>query len=110
MNLLVDALNQKGCILKSLINIPLKSLGSKKRVECFLGVDLKSNYVCIIKRDSKVKLLSKEYEELNALVDKLQKLRDHNIFKRILFIDSEVCSKVANRAKNDSWRVWRAVV
>ena len=110
MNSLVDTLSQKGYILKSLINIPLKALGSRKRVECFLGVDLKSNYVCIIRRDSKVKLLSKEYEELNALVVKLQELRDHNIFKKILFVESEVCSKVMSKSKNDSWRIWRVVV
>jgi len=48
MKAIVDLLQEKKLVFKSLKPIDIKSLNSRKKIDIYLGVDLKKYYACIV--------------------------------------------------------------
>ena len=73
MKALVEYLNHKKLIFKSLQDILPKELGSRKKVSLYLGVDLKGYYALVMQLEKKSRVLRKEAGELMELHEKLEK-------------------------------------
>ena len=102
----VEFLTQKNLIFKSFKEVLPKELGSRKKVQLFIGVNLESYYIFVMKVEKKSRVLSKEIEEFFALHEKLEKHIDSKIKKKYIIIESPLCSKAKKLLEEHQWRVW----
>ena len=106
MKTIVDLLQEKRLVFKSLKPIDVKELDSRKKIEIYLGVDLKSYYACIIHVAKKSRILSKEAMELIEFHKKLEAYNESKINKKYIYIQAPLCSKAKALFKEEGWRVW----
>jgi len=106
MKNLVEYLQQKQIIFKSLKPIATKELNSRKKVNIYLGVDLKGYYADVIQIEKKSRILRKEVEELILLHEKLEKYIDKVIKKKYIIIKAPLCSKAKTSLKAHGWKVY----
>ena len=109
MKKIVDYLQEKHIIFKSLKGITPKELGSRKKIELYLGVDLKDYYAVVMLVEKKSRVLRKEAEELMILHEKLEKYIDSTIKKKYITIKAPLCSKAKAMLEEHGWRVWHDV-
>jgi hypothetical protein len=106
MKKIVDFLQEKKLLFKSLNLIEIKSLGSRKKIDIYLGVDLKKYYACIMHISKKSRILKKEALELMLLHEKLERLNDSKINKKYIYIQAPLCSKAKTLMEEEKWTVW----
>lgn len=106
MKEIVDFLQTKKMIFKSLNSIDVKSLGSRKKIAIYLGVDLNKYYTCIFHISKKSRILQKEARELMLLHEKLETLNDSKINKKCIYIQAPFCSKAKALMEEEKWIVW----
>jgi hypothetical protein len=106
MKALVEYLNHKNIIFKSLQEIKPKELGSRKKVSLYLGVDLKGYYALIMEVEKKSRILRKEAAELTDLHEKLEKYIGSNITKKYIIIKAPLCSHAKAMLEENGWKVW----
>ncbi len=106
MKEIVDYLQEKHIIFKSLKPISPKELGSRKKIDLYLGVDLKDFYAAVMVLEKKSRVLRKEAEELMLLHEKLEKYIDSSIKKKYMIIKAPLCSKAKAMLEEKGWRVW----
>jgi len=102
---LIHRLQKENLVFKSLKHIFPKELGSRKKIDIYLGVDLKKYYVCILHINKKSRILQKEAEELMEFHIKLEKYNDSIIKKKYIYIEAPLCSKAKELLKNNNWKV-----
>jgi len=105
MKHIVEYLQQKKIIFKSLKPVSPKVLGSRKKVAIFIGVDLKGFYADVMVVEKKSRVLRKEVEELMALHEKLEKYIDSSIKKKYIVIDAPLCSKAKALLEENGWTI-----
>ena len=106
MRALVEYLNHKNIIFKSLQEIMPKELGSRKKVSLYLGVDLKGYYALIMEVKKKSRVLRKEADELMDLHEKLEKYIGSNITKKYMIVKAPLCSHAKAMLEENGWKVW----
>jgi len=108
MKRIVDYLQEKHIIFKSLKSITPKELGSRKKIELYLGVNLKEYYAVVMSVEKKSRVLRKEAEELMLLHEKLEKYIDSSIKKKYIIIKAPLCSKAKAMLEEHGWKVWHS--
>jgi hypothetical protein len=107
MKAVVEFLNQKNIIFKSLKEIMPKELGSRKKISIYLGVELKENYYAVVMDvTKKSRVLRKEAEEFIHLHEKLEQYLDSRITKKYIIIRAPLCSKAKAILEENGWKVW----
>ncbi|MEA2048313.1 MAG: hypothetical protein U9O64_07705 [Campylobacterota bacterium] len=106
MKMLVEFLNHKNIIFKSLKEIFPKELGSRKKVSLYLGVDLKGYYALVMVLEKKSRVLRKEAEELMILHEKVEGYIDTKVTKKYIIIKAPLCSKANAMLEERGWKVW----
>jgi hypothetical protein len=107
MKALVEYLNHKNIIFKSLKEIMPKELGSRKKVSLYLGVELKENYYALVMDlNKKSRVLRKEAEELMRLHEKLEQYIGSKVTKKYIIIRAPLCSHAKAMLEENGWRVW----
>jgi len=106
MKEIVEYLQKKNLIFKSLKEISPKELGSRKKIELYLGVDLKGYYSLVMHVEKKSRVLRKEAGELMTLHEKLEKYIDSKVTKKYIIIKAPLCSKAKALLEENSWKVW----
>ena len=106
MKEVVEFLTQKNLIFKSFKEVLPKTLGSRKKVQLFVGVDLESYYSLVMRIEKKSRVLTKEVEAFFLLHEKMQIHIDSKIKKKYIIIDAPLCSKAKTLLKEQQWRVW----
>lgn len=106
MKEIVDYLQKKHIIFKSLKEVKPKELGSRKKVELFVGVDLKKYYALVMRVKKKSRILRKEVMEFMALHELLEKYIDSKIKKKYIFIDAPLCSHAKTMLEDNGWKVY----
>ncbi len=106
MKEIVEYLQQKNLVFKSLKEITPKELGSRKKISLYLGVDLKGYYTLIMGVEKKSRVLRKEANELMALHEKLEKYIDSKISKKYMIIKAPLCSKAKALLEEQGWKVF----
>ena len=106
MKEIVEYLQKKNMIFKSLNEISPKEIGSRKKIELYLGVDLKGYYTLVMRVEKKSRVLRKEAGELMLLHEKLEKYIDSKIIKKYMIIKAPLCSKAKALLEEHGWKVW----
>ena len=106
MKNLVEYLNHKNIIFKSLKEITPKELGSRKKVSLYIGVDLKGYYALVMDLEKKSRVLRKEAEEFILLHEKVERYIDTKITKKYIVIKAPLCSKAKAMLEEKGWKVW----
>jgi len=106
MKEMVEYLQKKNLIFKSLKEITPKELGSRKKIALYLGVDLKGYYTTVMKLEKKSRILRKEAQEIMLLHEKLEKYLDSKISKKYMVIKAPLCSKAKALLEENGWKVW----
>ena len=109
MKEIVDYLQEKGIVFKSLKPVTPKELGSRKKLELYVGIDLKGFYASVMVLEKKSRVLRKEVGELMLLHEKLQSYIDSSIKKRFIIIKAPLCSKAKAMMEEQGWKVWNEV-
>ena len=105
MKTIVEQMNQKNLICKSLEEVLPKELGSRKKVALYVGVDLKGYYCLVMKLSKKSRVLRKEATELMALHEKIENFKDTKITKKYIWIEAPLCSKAKALLEENGWKV-----
>jgi len=108
MKEIVEYLQHKNIIFKSLKEIAPKELGSRKKITLYLGVDLKGYYALVMQIEKKSRILRKEAGELMALHEKLEKYVDSKITKKYIIIKAPLCSHAKKMLEENNWKVWES--
>ncbi len=106
MKELVEYLKDKNIICKSLKEVAPKALGSRKKIQLYVGVNLKGYYCSVMLLEKKSRVLRKEANELIALHEKLELYQDTKILKRYIRIRAPLCSKAKALLEEKGWKVW----
>ncbi|HEY9189519.1 MAG TPA: hypothetical protein VIM88_01505 [Sulfurovum sp.] len=107
MKALVEYLNHKNIIFRSLKEIMPKALGSRKKVSIHLGVELKENYYAVVMEVAKKsRVLRKEASELMLLHEKLEQHIGSRITKKYIIIRAPLCSQAKTMLEEEGWKVW----
>ncbi len=105
MNEIVDLLLCHKLIFKKLKKIENKTLGTRKKIEIYVGVDLHSNYTGIFELRQKSRFLRKNADDLETLYEKLKIVQEHNFKRKILLFDMPLCSKAHSLMKERKWKL-----
>ncbi len=106
MKALVEFLNHKNIIFKSLQEVMPKELGSRKKVSLNLGIDLKGYYALVMEVEKKSRVLRKEANELMLLHEKLEQYIDSKITKKYMIVKAPLCSHAKAMLEENGWKVW----
>ncbi len=106
MKKIVEYLQTKNIIFKSFKEVAPKELGSRKKIEIYVGVDLKGYYAVVMRVEKKSRVLSKEVGELMALHEKLERYIDSKIKKKYILINAPLCSHAKRMLEENGWKVW----
>jgi len=109
MKEIVEYLQHKNIIFKSLKEITPKELESRKKIVLYLGVDLKGYYALVMQIEKKSRILRKEAGELMALHEKLEKYIDSKITKKYIIIKAPLCSHAQKILEENGWSVWHEI-
>jgi hypothetical protein len=106
MKEIIDVLQKKKLLFKSLKPIDVKLFGSRKKINIYLGVNLEKYYACIIHINKKSRIISKEALEIMEFHHKLESLNESKILKKYIYIQAPLCSKAKNLFREEKWVVW----
>ena len=106
MKEIVEKMNAKNILCKSLHRIIPKEIGSRKKIEIYLGVNLKGFYCLVFKLKKKSRVLQKEAKELMLLHEKIETYKETKIVKKYIWIDAPLCSKAKVLLEENGWKVW----
>lgn len=106
MKELVEYLNTKNIIFKSLREITPKELGSRKKISLYLGVNLKGYYALVMQLEKKSRVLRKEAAELIGLHEKVERHIDSKVTKKYIIIKAPLCSHAKKMLEESGWKVW----
>lgn len=106
MKEIVEYLNNKNIMCKSLQTVLPKVLGSRKKVDLYVGVNLKDYYCLIMKLKKKSRVLRKEVYELIELHERIEKYMDTKIKKKYIIIEAPLCTHAKAMLEEYGWMVW----
>jgi hypothetical protein len=103
---LVERLQKEKLLFKSLKRVDPKLFGSRKKIDLYLGVNLKKYYATIIHIAKKSRILQKEAKELMLFHDKLEEYNNSVIKHKYIYIQAPLCSKAKRAFEERGWRVF----
>ena len=106
MKEIVEYLKDKHVICKSLKQVMPKELGSRKKIQLYIGVNIKGYYCSLMMLEKKSRVLRKEAAELIALHEKLEVYQDTKIVVRYIRIKAPLCSHAKAMLEESGWKVW----
>jgi len=96
-----DKLFDKNIILKEIKDITPKT---RKKIKVYLGVDMKDYYYLLVELNTKSRFLIKNAKDIIEFVTPLSDINFRNN-KKIIFLESPICSKAKEYLKSQGWRV-----
>lgn len=109
MKKIVEHFKENHQIFKSLISVSTKSLGSRKKIEIYLGVDLSGYYHLILYAEKKSRIVKKEAEVLMCFHGKTEAWMGIGIKKKHILIKAPLCSKAKKYMEENEWQVYEVV-
>ena len=105
MKEVVEALSQNSIICKSLDKIELKTLGSRKKIDLYLGVTINKFYCIIIYINRKSSIVTKDIKDYIKLHQKLEEYNSSKILKKYIIIQSPLSTKAKERLESSGWKI-----
>jgi len=106
MREIVEFFASKKIIFKRLKEIQSSELNSRKKVDIYIGVNLKDFYCAIFSITKKSRVLQKEVLEFVELNQRLEAYNDSKINTKYIIINAPLCSKAKALFEEGGWRVW----
>lgn len=88
-----ELLLSKKLLLKNFKTLDTKEFSKKRSYEIYFGVDLDGFFTLVFVRNAKSRFISKDANELLNLDKIVQEKLDKIVKKRVLFYNSQMCSK-----------------
>ena len=105
MQMVVDALRQKGKIFKKMQEIPPKDLGIRNKIKIYKATDIHGYFWAVFAVSQKSRLLMKDVHKFEEIYQKLSLFCEHNFKYKILFIDAPLCSKARKAFVEAGWKI-----
>ncbi len=102
---IIERLNSKSLIYKKLVEVAPKDLGIRNRIRIFCATDPKGYYSAIFIIDQKSRVLVKDIEKFEQILQKLKLYSDHSFKYKLLMLDAPICSKALSGLKSLGWKV-----
>ena len=96
-----EKLFNKNIVLKEIKDITPKT---RKKIKVYLGVDMKDYYYLLVELNTKSRFLIKNAKDIIEFVSSLSSI-NFKKNKKILFLQSPICSKAKEYLKENGWRV-----
>lgn len=106
MKAIVEFFGSKKIIFKSLKQIPVSALSSRKKVDIYLGVNIKDFYCAIFSISKSSRVLKKEVLDFEELHSRLELLNDSKIKTKYIIINAPLCSKAKVLFEELGWIVF----
>ena len=101
----LEPLQSRGYLFKRFEPFSLKTIGSRKRIEVYHGVDLQNRYTLVFIVKKKSRVLQKEAREWMEIVSKIENHYGYRIMQNILVIGAPLCSKARNLLEREGWSI-----
>ncbi len=109
MKELVELLAKKGIVFKSLKVINASKLKSRKKIDIYIGVDLKNNYCSLFQIYKKSRFIKKDANEVVDLVQRLETFNESKIKFRYIVINSSICSKAKLFLEENDFKIMEKI-
>ena len=109
MKKIVEYLKEKQLLFKSLVPISPKVLGSRKKIEIYLGTDPSRYYHLVLFVEKKSRILRKEASALMGFHTKTEAWMDSKIKKKHILIKAPLCSKAKKLMEENGWKVYEVL-
>ncbi|RUM45208.1 MAG: hypothetical protein DSY46_03465 [Hydrogenimonas sp.] len=105
MKAVLEPLQTRGYLFKRFEPFALKTIGSRKRIEVYHGIDLKNRYVLVFVVNKKSRVLQKEVREWFDLKVRIENYYGYRILQNIAVIHAPLCSKAKALLESEGWKV-----
>jgi len=105
MKALIDQLQSRGKLYKSLVEIQPKELNVRNKIRIFSATDTNGYYTAIFVVSQKSRLLMKDVLKFEEIYQKLVTYSGHNYKYKILSIDAPLCSKAKKAFGEAKWKI-----
>jgi len=105
MKAVLEPLQARGYLFKRFEPFALKTIGSRKRIEVYHGIDLKNRYVLVFVVNKKSRVLQKEVREWFDLKVRIENYYGYRILQNIAVIHAPLCSKAKALLESEGWKV-----
>lgn len=102
---IVDRLNRRGLIYKTLEEVPPGALGIRNRIRLFAATDRSGYYAAIFVVARKSRVLMKDVEQFETIMRKFEHYVDHTFKYKVLMLDAPLCSKAETAFKQLGWKI-----
>jgi hypothetical protein len=83
-----------------------KTLGIRNKIQIYKAEDLKKNYCAILHISRKSRFLKKDVEVIEDIFKKIKIHFNHNFAKKMILIQSPLCSKAKVLMKAYKWGIF----
>ncbi len=98
-------LREKGYILRRFEPFSPKTIGSRKRISIFHGIDIHDRYLLVFVINKKSRVLSREAGEWIELKSLIERYYGYSILLNIALIKAPVCFKAVSLLESEGWKV-----
>jgi len=105
---LINLLNSKNIVPKTLEEVDLSLLKTRKKLQIYSGVTENRYYVVIFVIKQKSRFLIKNAKEIAELEIRLEELKNHAYKNKMVVIYSPFCSKAKLFLKTEGWKIIEA--
>ena len=105
MKTVLGPLQAKGYLFKRFEPFSLKTIGSRKRIEVYHGVDMQNRYTLVFVVERKSRILQKEVREWLEIKSKIEASYGYRILQKVAIINAPLCSKAGTLLESEGWRV-----
>lgn len=100
-----DVLQKNGFFYDTLESVSTKELKSRKKIECFFGLQ-KDEYFVLFCSTARSRVLKGEFEKLETLSTSMASLKNVKLQNKIYCSSAPFCSKALQYAQDLGWRVF----
>ncbi|WP_456432377.1 hypothetical protein [Nitratifractor sp.] len=105
MKELVERLARRGIVCRRLEPYPLFRLGSRRRIDLYLGVGTDGYYCTVVHIARKSRILRKDAQIFQDLRHAMEEKEGHRIPRAYTLIDAPLCSKAKTQLEEWGWKV-----
>ena len=105
MKEILEPLTGSGLLFRRLEPFDLKTVGSRKRIGLYFGVDEEGRYTLLFHVRRKSRVLRKDVREWMELREKIEAHFGHPILRNVALIEAPLCSKAKALLESEGWLV-----
>ena len=105
MKSVLEPLQKEGLIFKRFEPFSLQTVGSRKKIGVYHGVDLKNRYALVFVVERKSRVLQNDVREWFELKAKIESHYGYKILQNIALVRAPLCSKAKALLEREKWKV-----